>query len=339
MRLAVVGVGLVSPCGFTSSDHVFFLRAGLPEPQASPFVGADGEAIRVAYCPWIGARTAVGDRMSRMAMSALYEAMAPVQCGPGLGAIPLFLCMGRPRAGLSEADLAEVEKRLADRMPGSTVTRFVGEAGAFAAISAADELITSGRARAVGILAVDSLIAVDALAFIATHPPSPWSARRLKSSEAAAALVVTSPVEARSSGLRVIGTLRGAAVAKGTSCDDDDTMVDGVGMSNALRALPAADRIGSVFGQLRVDSLRQSEWVLALARNSERFNHTHEVQSPEAHTGALGAAAGAFNVVYGLSVFNHEAAESTEASRAPFLAWAISPDGTRGVALATAGDS
>ena len=72
---------------------------------------------------------------------------------------------------------------------------------------------------------------------------------------------------------------------------------------------------------------------------ADRFEQEHEVACPEGAIGAVGAAAGAVSLVYGLAVMRHGATEDPKAAEAPFLAWAISPDGTRGAALATRGGS
>jgi hypothetical protein len=55
----------------------------------------------------------------------------------------------------------------------------------------------------------------------------------------------------------------------------------------------------------------------------------------ETRLGRLGAAAGLFNVAYGASVLHHDATEREVAPGSPALAWAISRDGTRGVATLT----
>jgi hypothetical protein len=339
MRLAVAGLGLVSPAGFTSSEHVFFLRAGAPPPQPSPFVLANGEPMRAAYCPWIGARAPASDRIARMALSALYEATMSLEGEPALERAPLLLCTSRPRPGFSEADRAHLERTLLGRLRGSEITSFLGEASVFAALRVADERITTGKARSAVIVAVDSLVSIDALTARLAHPPSPWALEQPMPAEGAAALVVMDDAEARRIRRPVLGIVHGASVAPGTSTDEDDEIVDGVGMSRAIQGLPASPRIGAVFGQLRVDSLRLTEWLLALARNAERFESEHEVGCPEVDIGLLGAASGAFNLVYGLAVMRHDAAESPRVASAPLLAWAISRDGTRGAALATGGSA
>jgi hypothetical protein len=335
MRLAVVGLGLVSPAGFTSSQHVFFLRAGAPPPQPSPFLLANGDPMRAAYCPWIGARAPVADRVARLALSALFEATMSLEGEPALERAPLLLCTSRPRPGFSDADRAHLERTLLGRLQGSEISLFPGEAGVFAALREADERIMAGKARSAVIVAVDSLVSIEALTERLARPPSPWALDEQMSAEGAAALVVMDEAEARRARRPILGIVHGASVSPGTSTDDDDEIVDGSGMSRAIRGLPPSPRIGSVFGQLRVSSLR----LIALARNADRFDSEHEVGCPEVELGLLGAASGAFNLVYGLAVLRHDAAESPTAAGAPLLAWAISRDGARGVALATGGSA
>ncbi|WP_438007178.1 hypothetical protein WME89_53150 [Sorangium sp. So ce321] len=335
MKLAVVGLGLVSPAGITSSEHVFYLRARVPAPQASPFLLASGQRLSVGFCPWIGARERAAARIARMALAAMDEATRPLHSAPGLDRLALVLVAASPRPGLSRDDVREVEAALAARLGGLEPLQFPGEAGCFAGLRAAEELLAAGRARAVVIVAADSLISIERLRHWVSRPPSPWAAEVPRPSEGAAALVVTAPDAARLARLPLLGTVHGAAIVEGRSTDADDAIVDGVAMTQALRDLPRAGRVGAVFGQLQVGSLRQTEWLLALARTGERFEPEHEVSCPEVDVGVVGAAAGAFNLAYGLATLRHGATGSPAASGAPMLAWAISPDGTRGVALAT----
>ncbi|KYF93949.1 hypothetical protein BE20_05400 [Sorangium cellulosum] len=338
MKLAVVGLGLVSPAGITSSEHVFYLRARVPPPAASPFLLAGGRRLSVGFCPWIGARERAAARIARIALTAMVEATRPLlhpARAPGLDRIALVLVAASPRPGLSRDDVREVEAALAARLGVVDPLRFRGEAGCFAGLRAAEELLAGGQARAVAIVAADSLISIERLRHWVSHPPSPWAAEVPRPSEGAAALVVTTPDAARLARLPLLGTVHGAAVVQGRSTDADDAIVDGAAMTQALRDLPRIGRVGAVFGQLQVGSLRQTEWLLALARSGERFEPEHEATCPEVEVGVVGAAAGAFNLAYGLATLRHGATESPAAAGAPMLAWAISPDGTRGVAMAT----
>jgi hypothetical protein len=140
---------------------------------------------------------------------------------------------------------------------------------------------------------------------------------------------------ARRHGLAILGSVAGASVAAGAATDDNDAPVDGRAMALAIRALPAGERVRAAFGPWKADRLRQDEWQLASAIARERFAQPASFVCFEASAGRLGAASGLANLVYGLSALRLGALEDRDASNAPMFAWAISPDGTRGVALAS----
>ena len=331
MTLEVIGAGLVSPAGLSSTEHVFFLRAGVTLPARSPFLTAEDRRVPVAYCPWIGARASVAERLERMAEAALAEADPP---RPGADPIALLLCVPPPRPGLTDADTSALGDRIARRLGARAVTRFQGEAGAFAALGRARSLLSGGAAGAVVLVAADSLVSPEALADRLARPPSPYAEAPLDPGEGSAALVLVPPARGRAAGRTPLGTIDAAATAPGAATDDDDEIVDGAAMTAALRALPRGAPARAVFGQARVDGLRAREWEIAVARSAERLHPEHEVYCLEESTGALGAAAGAMHLAYGLAVLRHAATREPTARDAPFYAWAISRDGTRGIAAA-----
>jgi hypothetical protein len=71
---------------------------------------------------------------------------------------------------------------------------------------------------------------------------------------------------------------------------------------------------------------------MAVARSPARFHPEYESRSIEVELGLVGGAAGAMNLVYGLAVLRHRTTDVVVHERDPFLAWDISPDGTRGLA-------
>jgi hypothetical protein len=334
MTLAVVTAGLVSPAGRTAEEHAFFIRARVPAPAASPFLLADGASLDVRFCPWIGARASIIERMVSMGEEALSGAVELVTRALHGDRAPLLLCMARPRPGLSEAARVEIEEAIAKRASAATTARFWEDAGAFAALAEAQALVGRGEARAVIVMAVDSYVSLDALTNDVMNPPGPWAGDRLPRSEGAAALVVMSPAEARREGLDALGYITGSVALPGDSNDDNDEIVDGAAMTAAIRALPASERLPIAFGQDMVDSLRRREWHMALGRNAGRFDVTCIHDGIEDRIGRVGAAAGAMNVVYGLSILAHRASQTEAASGGPLIAWAISRDGTRGAATA-----
>ncbi|MFO0586098.1 MAG: hypothetical protein U0441_01100 [Polyangiaceae bacterium] len=334
MSLAVIGLGLVSPVGLTPSDHAFFPRAGAVRPRATPFRDAAGEPVTVLFAPFLGARLALSERLLRLAQQAISTAMLPLG-GAGLGrGAPLFVVTPAPRDGLTEAQIDRAVQAIAASVAASEVVRYAGSAGAFAALAEADSRVGQGRSEMALVVALDSMVDVATLSARALRPPCPWVKPPLPPGEGAAALLVTSQDRARARSWPALGTLLGAATAMGTSTNDDERLVDGTGMTAVLRALPASNTLGSAFGQSGVDELRLDEWHFALARSAARFAMDHEVTTVEDRTGEVGAAAGAMALAYGLATQVHGTAERKVARGAPFVAWSISSDGTRGAAIA-----
>lgn len=330
MELAIVGTGLVSPVGLSPEEHAFFLRAGARSTTAGAFVGADGEPIRVAHCPWLGARMPVSERLTWMASAALDYARRAL----GEDRAPVILCTSPPREGLSDDDVAAVADALTiGREPAPS--RASGPAGFFAALREAGERLSSGAARAVAIVAVDSAVHPRALEAIRGTLESPWRRRGPHPAEAAAAVVVMKAGEARARALDVLGTVAFAGVAASSSNDDNDEIVDGAAMTSLLRSAAPSGPIGRVFGQHNVDSLRRLEWGYAAARNSTSLRPDAWMECVEEDIGAVGAAAGAVHLVYALAVDRHGTVSRGEGD--PFVAWAISRDGLRGLCMMQGG--
>ena len=136
----------------------------------------------------------------------------------------------------------------------------------------------------------------------------------------------------------MLATIRYAATRQGEASDENDAPVDGADMAALLRGLPSACRpVGASFGPHGGGALREREWNLAAARSVRAFDPACACLALENHVGALGAAAGAANFVYGLAVHRYAAWPIEYGPRvdAPFIAWAISRNGTRGIAAAT----
>ncbi len=331
MSLVVVGTGMVSPAGLTPHAHACVVWAGALPPTASPFRRKGGEPVPVAYCPWLGARLGMGDRLLAMAQEALRDALRPLQ-GTETTEPPLFLCAASYRPGLTPAQYVDLEQGAVRAARAREVTRFHGAAGVFAALQEAEARLADGLG-AVTILALDSHVGEDALGACVDNPPSPWGGNPGPPAEGAAALVVTTAAHARRLGLEPLGVVHYAGTALGASNDDNDVPADGEAMTRLLHHAPTLRAPAAiVFGQSSVDALRQVEWQLAVARNPGRFHPEYEIRSIDAELGPVGAAAGAMNLVYGLAVVRHKTTDMPVRDVDPFLAWAISADGTRGLA-------
>ncbi|MDI1477258.1 hypothetical protein [Polyangium sp. y55x31] len=332
MSLAIVGAGMVSPIAMTARQHAFFAAAGVPAPSPSPFVRDTGERIDVRYCRWLGAVEPLSSRLLQMAERAIEEATAALV--PDLQ-MSLLVVTSAPRPGLESVLLADTARAIARQRRLGSMQRYEGEAAFFDALADAGAALSKSGPQAVCIVAVDSAVGVDILADTVLRPPGPWARAPLPPSEGAAAVVLMSPPNARRLGIAAMGTMLGATTVMGSARDDNDEPADGVAMTQVLSSMPSTEPISYVFGQSCTDDLRAQDWFFASARERARFGTACVFDGIEDHAGRVGAAAGAMNLVYGLSVLRHETA--LRASSDSFLAWAISPDGTRGMAAARVG--
>ncbi len=324
MTLAVVGMGLVSPFGCSPREHVLFRRAHVPGPFAPPFKRADGEPTRVYFCPWLDAGQEPAERMAELASTALEEALCSYTAA-GWPAPALRVCMARARPGLDQHTHEAITDALQTRYRPPSMGRFWAEAGVFAALKEAEGELARDDVGAIAIVAVDSHVSLDWLTHHVQSPPTRWEADRPRPSEAAAALLVMSPKSAQRFRLPALARVHKSALAMGLANDDNDEPVDALPMGAALRELGQAPVLHA-FGQGLCDDLRREEWHRAIGRQASRFwDCQHDCL--ESDIGAVGAAAGAGNLVYGATALRLGAL-----APGPFVAWAISRDGTRGVA-------
>lgn len=320
-------MGLVSPFGCSPREHVFFRRAGVPGPHPPPFERADGAPTRVYFCPWLDAGLPPVDRIAALASSALDDALAPLVAA-GVRMTALRVCLPRSRPGLDERAHDAIGDALRARYKPPALSHFWAEAGVFAAFKEAEAELARDELAAIAIVAADSHVSIDWLSHRIENPPTRWETERPRPSEAAAALVLLSPKGAQRLRVPILARVHKSALAMGASNDDNDEPVDAIAMGAALRELGSAP-VHHAFGQDVCDDLRREEWHRAIARQASRFwDCAHDCI--ESDLGSIGAAAGLVAVVYGAAAIRHGAAEGPPGE--PFIAWAISRDGTRGAA-------
>ena len=318
MTLSVVGLGLCSPAGALVRDHVFFPRANAPPPAPAPFVLADGRPYQVGYAQFVTPDLDLPSRLVELGRIALEEARPE----PGM---TLFLGLPAPCEGLPAAALDEVASRLAAVTGSSRVERFVGAAGVFDALSRIEALGLRGAA----LVGVDSFFHADRVAALVARPPGPFESARLWPAEGAGALVVVRGIR------RDAHTISRSDTTLGRGTDEDDEPVDAAALTNLLGSLPEGAPIRAVFGQGRVDTLRSREWEWSAARQASMFHPEAFGACLEAEIGQVGAAAGVMALVHAFASVRHGVCPP--GSR--LVAWAISRDGTRGLALGVGAES
>lgn len=331
MTLTVLGLGLVSPAGLSARDHVFFPRAEAPLPAPSPYLGLDGRRIDARHCPCVAGHERAAFRLFQLVSAAIAEATADLSPDQ-MTTVPVYLVLPAPRPDLPASALDGLARVIDGHAKGARIARFSGAAGAFAALAQ----IEAQRHEAALVCAVDSLVGADAVTERIRRPPSPWLLAPPFPGEGGAALLVGSRDHARRMGIRALGEILASATATGRGTDDDDDPIDAAAMTALLRGLPARGPIRAAFGQSRVGHLRMREWETAVARNADRFDTSYVASCIEADVAEMGAAAGLAYLVHAFACFRHGAVPESAAAPAPFLAWAMSRDGARGVALCAA---
>src|SRR5262245_53824973 len=147
MTLVISGTGLVSPYGRTPRDHAFFVRALLPPPLGSPFIGPKDQPVPVEISHVLGASAPVSYRLVALATRAIEEAMSPIReradlrCG-------VLLVTERPRPGLTSEDLTPLEDAIDELVNPVFVARAWGSAGVFAELPSAAARAKEERAAA-----------------------------------------------------------------------------------------------------------------------------------------------------------------------------------------------
>ena len=344
----IAGAGLVTPLGLGAIEHAFYIRAAVAAPAPAGFETGDGERIDALHCGFLGATSPLPERLARLSELAAHQALAPWEAAGGAGGLALaFVAPSRPvgtpaiarpspvawesPSAISDELSAQARERIARRTKASLVQTWTGAAGAFAAIAQARMWLDAGQAAAVLVIAADSYAGAEALEGFLERRDSPFCPRTPPAAEGAAALLLTSRERARALGLDGAEVLA-SATARGEGNDDDDAILDGRALTGLIEALPGG-RIDLVSGQELTDDLRTRDWFLAYARTGHRFADPAALVSLEEEIGCMGAAAGVAALAYGAALLRHRSFPGL-AGDATLLAWAISRDGTRGVAIA-----
>jgi hypothetical protein len=338
--LQVAGLGLVSPSALTPEEHVFLLRAESTMGVPRAFVDAQGELVSAIHCPWLSPKIPTPRRVGELATAAALHAMRHAMVHQALlgRRLPMVLVTAAPWAAFGEAAPSLVERALVAALPVDPEARLTGEAGAFAGLQLAAERLSDPSVPAVLVVAADSSIGVVALTERA-RAARRWERVPAYVSEGAAALLLTRGSGSRAAGWPDMGRISFSATAAGQGSDEDDDPVDGRAMTALFRAASssAAGKLTQSFGQHNVDELRQRTITFATARNKEAFDPICRLVDVEDAVGRVGAAAGAMQLAYALATERHGMAQPATGEwggGGPFAAWAVSRDGTRGLAIA-----
>lgn len=328
LDLSVVGLGLVSPVATTAREHVFLIRAEAAMHAGRPFVDGTGEPLEVLHCPVVDPTRPLTERLATLGGLALDDALSRLASWSRRSQMVAHLCAPAPEEPITTEVLGACEQHWAQAHQLPFGRRFVDAASCYDALPIAAQALAGG-ASAVVILAVDSA-AHPAVIGQRLHPVPRWVPVPPRLSEAAAAIVVTTPALAHELGA-VFGRVIYAGTMRGTGTDLDDDTVDGRAMTQLIRHATANSPRpwGNAFGPFTVDNLRRASWHAGTVRNRHAFALDGTQQCVEHQIGNVGAASGVAQLVYALGLQHHDLLEHGGTT----VAWTVSRRGERGLGV------
>lgn len=300
--ICVVGVGAMTPVGFTAPSSAAAVRAGVAGFGEHPFmIDRQGEPMIVAAVPRFGDKPDTEDRLSRLAYIAAREALAPVaaHCRE-LGSVSLILGLPPQRPGRP----GELDRQLVD---------VIGRAGAINSV----ECITTGHSA--GLMALETaarkVIANPARFFLAGGVDSYLEPETLEwleendqlhngpnaygfiPGEAAGFCLLCSQQAAERFRLQILARVWTAATARETKLIKTDTVCLGKGLTEVIEKvcaqLPsAADQIDHSICDMNGEPYRADEYGFAVSRLANRFVNASQFVAPADSWGDVGAASG-----------------------------------------------
>lgn len=310
--LAITGAGAVTPVGPSAARTCAALRAGLSAfaeyPLFRPATREPGwdpeEPLRAARVPNIDPRASGPTRLVDLASSALGDLFRTAglrRDDLARAALLIALPANDPateRWGSPERFVEALGRRTGLASFVTLRTARSGHTGALELLADASALLTAGGVECCILLAVDSYLSPDRLAWLDAE-------RRLKSDrnvdgfipgEAAVALLLEAPARARARGANV----RAVAGAVGFGVEPEalqsESQSTGVGLAAALRAvLPeACGEVPSLIScDLNGEHYRAFEWGVVAGRLCERLGGAPRLVHPADCAGDVGAASGA----------------------------------------------
>jgi 3-oxoacyl-[acyl-carrier-protein] synthase-1 len=293
--LQIGASGLVTSVGLGTAETTAAIRAGLSNAQLTRFIDWGGEWIAAHVVPVEAPNPRT--KLLRMVVTAIDECLTGAEPGPKTETV-LILCLpeaSRPSSGdeLTESALEEIANALDARfsMHSSAVT--AGRVGGFVGLHRARALLYEGKADAVLVVGVDSLINWPAL----SHFEDRYRLLTSRNSngflpgEAAAAVMVTRPKPGAA--LRC----EGLGFASESATIDSDLPLRADGLVEAIRAAARDAECAPDDFELRISALSGEHYFfkeagLAASRLIRGKTSAADLWHPADCVGEVGAAAG-----------------------------------------------
>jgi len=314
MRLAMTGLGLMSSIGYGAVPACAALRAGVSRPAPVAWQGVDAdapEAYRVTGHP---VRSLAGlpllSRLVRLGAWALEDVLdssglkrASPEAWSGTVLLPCLSPSRTEEAGHFDAWLAaQLPGRLMRQGLAGVPVRWHapqwrGHAAALAGVSEAARLLEAGAAERVVVLGVDSLVASEALAWLAGRRwlKTPDWPVGLMPGEAAAAVLLETERGARRRGAPVHGYVEAVAVDAALGAEARGPPALGRRLAELLLGVwPAGVEVGDVYGDLNGQTHRAEAWGhVCVHVRAARPGASAALHLPASCLGDTGAASGA----------------------------------------------
>ncbi len=335
LGLAVVGVAIHSAVGRTAPSAAAAVRAGITRLSEHDYlVDNAGDPFRLAFDSELDAPLQRGQRIARLAASAIEQLVPQLEQRKLPGSIPTFLCLPEPTETFPAADAtrisATITNTFASRVELTCRNLSQGNAAGAVALQSAHALLSSGSCDACLVVGADSFIDPDVLEPLdelgrVMSLSNRWG---FPPGEGAAALLLVSKAKVRSLNMPALAEVHGVGVARELHGREGDGVCVGEALADAFRqsVRNLGQPVASQYCDIDGDRYREHEYSYAINRvHHDMFVNATDYVAPADSWGAVGAAS--LVMLSALAI----ARQQRDANAGPTsMAWAGSEAGLRG---------
>ncbi len=308
----VLSVGAQTPVGRSALKSAAAVRCGISAYREHPLmIDRHGEPMVVAMADWIPETLSIQDRMVRLGVDALLEAItgtAKVLRLQNLTAIFALSTAALP----AEQDQFSVVQKIRNELQQagfSVEPSFVAEGNAIGvvAIQKAAELLLRGTAEVVAVLGVDSHLSPEHLEAIdyAGRLHSVNNSWGFTPGEGAGAVFLTAGRILQRHHLVPLAQLAAVATGSESKLLGTKTVCIGEGLTQAFRgALSESDKVHHSYCDLNGETYRADEFGFAVCRNREGFGNAGSFTAAAECWGDVGAASAPLQITLATSAWS-----------------------------------
>lgn len=338
--LCIVGIGSVSAVGLNAPATAAAVRAGIASFSEHPYmINQLGEPYVLGMVPTIHEVESLEKRFVELAVSAISEALEPLETLNNVFEIPSVIGLPEVRPGVNEdlgrTFVASVGKLAGDSYQIKDVkAAFKGHAAGLMALQSGRQAIMNKSEEFCLIGGVESYLDPDTLDWIEDYEQlhTPDNAWGFIPGEAAAFCLLCNSFTAQKYGLPIKAQLLSVATAIEKNRIKTETVCIGEGLTEAVRnclaTLPEGFRIDQTYCDQNGEAYRADEFGFMLARLSEFFVDPSDYTAPADCWGDVSAASGPLFINLLIA-----AAEKGYAKGPYSLLWTSSEGGERTAAV------